>query len=93
MATYNGLTAQKPNFHIARFHVTGGNAATNLTCTGINTSCTILWVDHISTAASVGTIAAIDLDEVSITAANAIQLASTATNNDQLMVVWTDPTL
>jgi len=73
---------------------TGTTAAANITITGcdgttIATTNTIIAVFHISTAASIATIANIT-SEASITAAGIIQLSTTDTSSDQLMVFWHD---
>jgi hypothetical protein len=68
-----------------------GGAAGNHTVTGITAADEIVFVAHISTAASVATIA--DLTSEFTAGAGVINnAAGTDTTNDQLMVFWVDHT-
>jgi hypothetical protein len=66
--------------------VAGTTASTNIAITGITTSDELLFVLHLSTAASIAT-ALDDTANCSITSAGNIQSA-TDTSNDQLLVIW-----
>lgn len=70
----------------------GGATETDLTVTAtdgstIGTSDTILAVFHISTKAAIATLADIT-SEASIVTAGSIQLSTTTTTDDQLLVIW-----
>lgn len=88
MATYNGCNRARSHFAIKRILVDGGAAEAELTATGLGANDAIQWIDHISTKAAIATVAYIDLDEVSIPAANKLSLATTDTTDDQLYVVF-----
>jgi len=70
----------------------GTTAVTNIAVTGIATDDTLIACLHISTAASIATMADI-LSEVEITSAGNIQLATTNTTSDQLLLIWNDNSL
>jgi hypothetical protein len=79
----------KNSFHLNCFAVTGGDAAADLTCTGIKTTSEVLFVFHNSTASNIATRVILDKTKITIPH-NAIINCSDATNNDQLDVYWTD---
>ncbi|MCK4518116.1 hypothetical protein KAT92_05025 [Candidatus Babeliales bacterium] len=89
MATYNGMTKAKSNFHLGIFICTGAAASTGMTCTGITVASTIIAAFHISTAASIATMAQVDLDAVTNATAGEVEY-TTDISNDQLLVFWTD---
>lgn len=92
MATYNGMLGKaKSSFNLCSFMCTGAGASSNITCTGIKTTSTILFAFHLSTASNLASIAQIDLDAVSITAADTIQY-TTDTTSDGVWVFWVDVT-
>ncbi len=90
MATAMGQS--KSDFNLQIDLLSGTTATTNIAVSGIATTDTIVACLHISTAATIGTIADI-LSEVSITSAGNIQLSSTNTTSDQLMLFWIDNSL
>lgn len=70
----------------------GGSAAADLTVTASDGSTialadTIIAVFHLTTKASIASMADIT-SEASIVTAGSIQLSTTATDNDQLLVIW-----
>ena len=90
MAKLKPLGALQLRFGLAD----GGSAAADLTVTAsdgstIGLSDTIIAVLHISTKASIASIADIT-SEASVVTAGSIQLSTTATTSDQLLVIWHD---
>lgn len=86
------MTKSFRDFNLQITMVAGAAADTDIAVSGIATEDQIVSVWHVSTAASVATIADIT-SEVSITAAGVIQLSTTDTSNDQLQVFWVDRSL
>ncbi|MCC7494869.1 MAG: hypothetical protein IT204_21140 [Fimbriimonadaceae bacterium] len=83
MPTFNGLNT-------AMFQVTvidGAAAATALTVSGIAPADVLLMVLHQD---STGLLLADLTNEASITAVDTVQLSSTATTGDKLVVAWLD---
>ena len=72
--------------------VAGTTATTNIAVAGIQTHDDILYVAHISTTASVATIVDIT-SEASVTSDGNIQLSTTDTSSDSLMVFWKRQTI
>ena len=67
----------------------GTTATTNIAVSGATTSDVVVFVGHISTKASVNSLADLT-SEGSFTSAGQFQMASTDTSNDQLFVIWLD---
>ena len=89
--TIQVLLAQAPKGVLKRTHIAGG-AAGNHTVTGIAVGDEIAWIDHISTAAAVATIADLT-SEFTISAADTINnTGGTDTSSDQLGVYYWDRT-
>lgn len=86
------MTKNFSEFNLQVTMVAGAAGTTNIAVSGIATEDQIVSVWHVSTAASVATIADIT-SEVSITSAGNIQLSTTDTTNDQLIVFWVDRSL
>lgn len=84
-----GMTRSKSAGRLRVTHVDGAGATTNIAIAGIAVTDEILYVIHTSTKAAITTMVDIS-SEVSITSAGNIQLSSTATTNDLLIVFWSD---
>ena len=86
------MTQSKSMFNMQVSVLAGTTAATNIAVTGIVTTDEIIWCGHISTAAAIATLADIT-SEVSITSDGQVQLSSTDTSSDALLLFWIDTSL
>lgn len=86
------MTQSKSAFNLQVSVLAGTTATTNIAVTGIATSDKIVWCGHLSTAAAIATLADIT-SEVSVTSAGNIQLSSTDTSSDALLLFWIDTSL
>ncbi len=87
----SGLSKSKSSMGVQITLVAGASASTNIAISGIATEDSLIFVGHLSTAASIATLVD-DTANCSITSAGNIQ-SSTDTSSDQLMVVWNDNSL
>ena len=84
----SGMDKARSAYNLRVNLLVGANAATNIAVAGIATDDEIIFCGHLTTAASIATLA--DLTStMSISAAGQVQ-SSTATNNDQLWLFWID---
>ena len=88
----NGMSNTLDGFNLQVALLEGDSASTNIACAGIATEDTVIAVLHFSTAASLATMALIT-SEVSITSAGNIQLSTTDTSNDHLLMLWIDKSM
>lgn len=87
-----GMSQSKSAIGLQFSLLAGTTATTNIAVTGIATSDSIIFCAHISTAAAIATMADIT-SEVSVTSAGNIQLSSTDTSSDALLLIWNDNSL
>jgi len=87
--TWSTSTVAVPKGNSLNVTLVAGGAAGNHTVTGIVAADEIVFVGHISTAASIATLA--DLTAEFTAGAGVINNTSgTDTTNDQLLVIWVD---
>ena len=85
----SGMDKARSSMNLRIDLIDGTTATTNIAVTGIATDDEIIFCGHISTKAAIATLADIT-SEVSVTSAGNIQLSSTDTSSDQLMLMWID---
>lgn len=87
-ATTPGLLAAVRELQGLTFNLLDGAAAdTNIAVTDIATDDTVVFCIHISTKAAIATMADITSEVVILSAGN-IQLTTTSTTSDQLLLIW-----
>ena len=73
---------------VKMFVATGAAAEATITVTGIGADDTLVAILQLPATGNIDDLVVIDLDEASIEAANEIELATTDTTSDKLLVIW-----